>query len=64
MTLRALHFLSAGQTVAVKSEDQLQLTEEVKARLDESRREIAGGNFQPASLNELWRPCFKPPALF
>jgi hypothetical protein len=26
-------------------EDQLELTDEVKAKLDESRREIAGGNF-------------------
>ena len=26
-------------------EDQLELTDEVKARLDESRREIAGGHY-------------------
>lgn len=26
-------------------EDQLELTDEVKAKLDQSRREIAGGNY-------------------
>jgi hypothetical protein len=31
-------------------EDQLELTDEVKAKLDESRREIAAGNYPPCGL--------------
>jgi predicted outer membrane protein len=47
----AIPRLSRGEIEEVRAwiddflEDQRELTDEVKARLDQSRREISGGNF-------------------
>lgn len=43
-------------------EDRLELTDEVKAKLEQSRREIEAGQFttrRPESVITLWRPRFR-----
>jgi hypothetical protein len=55
----AIRKLSCSETEKLRAwidnflEDQLDLTDDVKAKLDQSRREIAGGIILLASLSEL-----------
>ena len=67
----AIPRLSRAEVEAIRAwiddflEDQLELTDEVKAKLDESRREIAAGHYstrQPgcavAAALQIWSPTF------